>query len=181
MRSQAQPNASSVNWPAGRTVANAVTVKVGAAGSISVFNRAGTADVIFDVVGYFAAGTGHLFHPVVPARLQDSRPAGPQVGPYASPWSSGQTRDVQVAGAGGVPAGAVAAVVNVTVTGTTASSHLTIWPAGQAAPLASSLNWQPGRTVPNGVTARWGAGGRVSVRNANGSAHVLVDTAGWYG
>ena len=177
---QPRPVASSLNWSAGQTVANAVTVKVGAGGKVSVFNAAGSAHVVVDVVGTFSPGSGHLFHPLPPARIQDSRPAGPQVGPYATPWGHGAVRDLQVAGAGGVPASAAAALLNVTVTATTASSYLTIVPAGTSA-VASSLNWQPGQTVANGVTAKLGAGGRISVGNATGSAHVVADVAGWYG
>ena len=70
---------------------------------------------------------------------------------------------------------------NVTATSTTASSFLTIWPAGQAQPLASSLNWVPNRTIPNAVSAALGASGRIAVRNEAGTVDVLVDVAGWYG
>ncbi|HVL02953.1 MAG TPA: hypothetical protein VM386_00815 [Acidimicrobiales bacterium] len=87
-----------------------------------------------------------------------------------------------IAGNGGVPAtGATAALLNVTVTGASATGFLTVWPSGQAAPLASSLNWVAGRTIPNSVTTKLGAGGAISVRNANGDVHVIADAAGWCG
>jgi hypothetical protein len=178
---QPQPLASSLNWAPGQTIPNAVTVKVGAGGRISVFNPVGNADVIVDVVGSFAPGTGQLFHPLSPARIQDSRPSGPQVGLYGTPWGVDVARDVQVTGAGGVPASAGAVLMNVTVTGTTAASYLTVWPAGQTAPLASSLNWTAGNTIPNSVTAKLSPTGGISVRNALGEAHVIADVAGWYG
>lgn len=88
---------------------------------------------------------------------------------------------MMVAGKGGMPADADAALLNVTATGTTTTSFLTIWSAGQAAPDASSLNWVPGQTIPNSVTAKTGAGGAVSIQNAAGSVHVIADTSGWYG
>jgi len=100
--------------------------------------------VIFDVVGYFATGTGHLFHPLTPARVVDTRPPPSQVGPFSSPWPAATNRDVPISGNSGVPAGAAAALTNVTDTGGTADSYLSVWPAGLAAPLASSLNWAPG-------------------------------------
>jgi hypothetical protein len=90
-------------------------------------------------------------------------------------------RDVQVAGAGGIPSGAAAALLNVTATATTAASYLTVWPAGQAAPLASSLNWAPGATIANSVTTKLSATGRISIKNAAGNVDVIADTAGWYG
>jgi hypothetical protein len=48
----AQPNASSVNYVAGSTVANAVIVKVGVGGQVCVFTQSAI-NVIADVNGYF--------------------------------------------------------------------------------------------------------------------------------
>ena len=63
------------------------------------------------------------FHSLGPVRVLDTR-SGPPIGPNA-------TRDVQVAGAGGVPSTGVRAVLmNVTVAGPTAPSYLTIFPTG---------------------------------------------------
>ena len=178
---QPQPVASSLNWAPGQTIPNAVTVKVGAGGQVSVFNASGDANVIFDVVGYFAAGTGHLFHPLNPARVLDTRPPPNQVGPFTSPWPAATNRDVQIGGNGGVPATAAAALLNVTVTGGTAGSFLSVWPAGQPAPLVSSLNWVPGVTIPNSVTTKLNAAGAITIRNAEGTVDVIADTNGWYG
>lgn len=48
--------------------------------------------------------------------------------------------DVQVNGRGGVPAtGVSAVVVNITETGSTRGGFFTVWPAGGARPVASSL------------------------------------------
>jgi hypothetical protein len=175
---QAQPVASSLNWSPGQTIPNAVTVRVGAGGNVSVFNQTGIADVIIDVVGYYQANSGGGFTSLSPARISDSRPAGPQAGPYGTPWAAGDTREVTVAGVGGVPAGADAVVLNVTVTATTAAGFLTVWPSGQPMPVASSLNWAPNQTIPNAVTVKVGTGGRVSVFNQAGNADVIVDVVG---
>jgi hypothetical protein len=175
---QSRPLASSLNWAPGRTVANAVTVKVGSGGKISVFNAGGSADVIIDVVGYYDGTAGDGFTSQSPARIQDSRPSGPQVGPYSTPWSAGTARTVQVGGAGGVPGGADAVTLNVTVTNASAASFLTIWPTGQSRPLASSLNWGAGQTVANAVTVKLGSGGKISVFNASGHADVIIDVVG---
>ena len=52
-----QPTVSSVNWGPGETVPNFVGSFVASngpsAGALSVYNDAGSADVIFDVTGYF--------------------------------------------------------------------------------------------------------------------------------
>ncbi len=175
-----RPTASSLNWRPGRTIPNAVTVKLGAGGKISIFNLSGKVDVVIDVAGYYQAGTGNGFHPVDPVRVLDSRP-DTQVGPYSSPWAFGTTRDVTVGGLLTVPIGADAAVLNVTATDTTGSSFLTVWPAGQTRPTASSLNWTPGVTIPNAVTGKLGTAGKISVYNLSGTVDVVVDVSGWFG
>ena len=71
--------------------------------------------------------------------------------------------------------------MNATVTSTTASSYLSVWPNGQTQPTVSSLNWSPGWTIPNSVAAKVGAGGNLSVYNWLGTTHVVADVAGWYG
>jgi len=80
-----------------------------------------------------------------------------------------------------VPADAESVVMNTTVTDTTGSSFLTLWPAGQAQPTASSLNWTPGVTIPNAVTVKLGAAGKVSMFNLSGNVDVIADVAGWFG
>ncbi|MGI8983324.1 MAG: hypothetical protein ACR2HM_02130, partial [Acidimicrobiales bacterium] len=178
----AQPLASNLNVDRGQTVANLVTVKGGAGGRVSIFNGAGAGHVIADVAGWYGpsgAPEGSLYRALVPARLLDTRDGnGAPVGRVASPAPV----DLQVAGRGGVPAaGASAVVLNVTVTEPWAGGYLTAWPAGDARPLASNLNFTPGQTVPNLVTVKLGAGGRVSLFHSGLTAHLVADVAGWFG
>ncbi|MEO5679062.1 MAG: hypothetical protein ABIS47_05265, partial [Acidimicrobiales bacterium] len=49
-----QPNASSLNFGAGQTIANLVIAKVGSNGQISITNFSGSTQVIGDVAGWFA-------------------------------------------------------------------------------------------------------------------------------
>ncbi|MEZ5141771.1 MAG: fibronectin type III domain-containing protein [Acidimicrobiales bacterium] len=177
-----KPTASSLNWKAGTTIPNAVTVKVGTDGKIRVFNNSGNANVILDVVGWFKTGSGDPFHPVTPVRFQDSRPPPEKVGAYSTPWSTGTERTVSVTTASAVPAGAKAVLANVTVTSTSAESFLTVWNTGSPSrPTASNLNWKAGTTIANAVTAKIGTGDTISVFNNSGSVHVIADAAGWYG
>lgn len=173
---QNRPEASNLNYVAGLTVANAVLVKLGAGGKVSLFNFGGTAHVIVDVAGWFdgvGGATGSRFHPVSPSRILDTR--------TASALAADTSMDLPVLGRGGLPAAGVAGVVaNITATDTTAPSFLTVHPAGQARPLASSLNFTAGKTVCNLVTARLGAGGAVSIYNFAGTAQVIADVAGWF-
>ena len=177
-----QPSASNLNFVAGQTVPNLVVAKVGVAGNISIFNLSGSVDVIADVAGYFPDGDG--FVPLVPARLLETRPGLPTFdgrGRPGAPIGAAQSIDVQVINRAGVPAAGVDSVVlNVTATNPTASSFVTVWPAGQPRPLASNLNVVPGQTVPNLVVAKVGVGGKVSIYNLAGSVDVVVDIAGYF-
>src|SRR5207244_8213281 len=68
---------------------------------------------------------------------------------------------------------------NVTATDPTTASYLTVYPAGATQPVASSLNFSAGQTVPNLVLAKVGSAGKVNIFNAAGQAHVLFDVVGW--
>ena len=182
-----QPVASNLNWTAGKTVPNLVEVAVGTDGKVSIFNAAGSTNVIFDVAGYVATpapspGPNGLYTPVVPKRVLDTRDGigGVPIGPVGE----GGIVTVHVNGQAGVPTSGVAAVVlNVTVTGATAPSYLTVWPAGVAQPVASNLNYVVGQTVPNRVIVQMGINGTpgwVSFYNAAGSTHVIADVGGWF-
>jgi len=88
---------------------------------------------------------------------------------------------VDVTGVGGVPStGVTAVVMNVTVDQPSNSGYLSVWPSGEGRPLVSNLNFSPGQTVPNLVTVKVGANGRVNVFNPFGYAHVIADVVGYY-
>ena len=70
--------------------------------------------------------------------------------------------------------------MNVTITEPSAPSYLTVYPAGEARPTASNLNFVAGQTVPNLVVVKLGPGGKVNFYNAGGSTHVVADVVGWY-
>lgn len=55
-----------------------------------------------------------------------------------------------------------------------------MYPSGTPRPGTSSLNLEPGRTVPNLVPVVVGADGRVSITNAFGTVHVIVDIVGYH-
>jgi len=46
--------------------------------------------------------------------------------------------------------------------------------------VTSNLNFTPGQTVPNTVIAQIGTDGSISIYNALGSTHVIVDITGWF-
>lgn len=71
---QAVPNASTLNYAAGASVANSSIVALGTQGKICVFSPTQT-HVIVDVTGYFPAGAALSTLP--PVRVADTRPGRP--------------------------------------------------------------------------------------------------------
>lgn len=122
---------------------------------------------------------GARFRPLAPTRVLDTRSG---LGGRSGPVLGGQTITVNPTGL--LPAGAgdaSALVLNVTATGQTADSFVTVWPGGQTRPLASSLNPKPGiHAVAASVTARTGPGGTIQLYNSAGSTHLVADVVGWY-
>jgi hypothetical protein len=175
-----RPTASNLNYVAGQTVPNLVTVKVGTGGRVNLYNAFGSTHVVADVVGWYSDGStaGARYQALSPARILDTRTG---TGAPTAPVGPGRTLGLQVAGKGGLPISGVSAVVmNVTVTEPSASSYLTAWPAGTTRPTASNLNYVAGQTVPNLVVVKVGDDGRVNLYNASGSTHVVADVVGWY-
>ena len=183
----AAPLASNVNFTAGEVVPNRVIAEVGSDGSVDILSSAGAPDIVVDVAGWFTDGsdssaTGTEFTPAVtPTRVCDTRTGLAYATPCAGDGlGAGTVLPVTVDGTDAIPAGVTAVVLNVTVTDTTAPSHLDAFPAGQAPPPVSDLNWTPGRTVPNLVIAEVGTGGQVELANFAGSTDVVVDVVGWF-
>ncbi len=175
------PSASNLNFAAGQTIPNLVTVKVGAGGKVSFFNAAGNVHVVADIVGYYddGTGTGDRFNAIDPTRVLDSR-----VGPgFTGKVNAGaaNTRNLKVRGAGTLlPGTASAVVVNVTATGGSAGSFLTVFPAGSSVPTASNLNFGAGQTIPNLVVVQIGTGDSISFFNAAGAVDVIADVVGYF-
>lgn len=178
------PTVSNLNVPAGRTVANLVTVKVGDLGRVRLRNHSGAVDLVADVAGYFSTDrTGSTYTPLPPVRLLDTRTGQGEPGGAGVRAGPGGLIDLRVAGIGGVPANATAAVFNLTAVNPTVSTYLQAYPTpstGLAVPTVSNVNVPAGAVVPNLVTVVVGAGGAVRLRNAVGTTDMLADLAGYY-
>jgi uncharacterized protein (DUF1501 family) len=173
----ARPTTSNLNPSNAAAVPNLVVVRLGGANGVSFFNNAGSVHLIADLAGYFTEQGGVTMEPLVPARLLDTRDGtGGQLGPLGQ----GRSIDLQVAGRGGVSATCRAVALNVTVTEPTATSYISVWPTGSPRPDTSCVNMRAGQTVPNMVVARVGAEGKISLFNAGGSTHLIVDVLGCF-
>ncbi len=176
---EGMPATSNVNVVTNGAVPNLAVIGVGANGAISLFNSVGSSHVLADLVGYFREGTADTtaLTSLVPDRLLDTRG---DLGGHPGAFGPGDEFDLQVTGRGGVPASCAAAVLNVTIAGATGDTFLTVWPNGEGQPTTSSVNARPGQTAANLVISKLGADGKIRIRNENGSAHILVDVAGYF-
>jgi hypothetical protein len=176
-----RPAVSSINAARGAVIANQVTVALGADKDIRLYNSAGNAHVIVDLVGDYDTTFGDSFYPVSPTRVVDTRTGlGALPGGYY--FSFAVTEDPNS------PEAQISAMVlNVTGTGGTAATYLTLYPSGSAVPDASTINLNARQSAANLATTAlgWdtdelGTYYGFNVFNAVGSIHVVLDYAGYF-
>ncbi len=170
---QSQPNVSTLNAPTGTFVANAAIVPAGSNGAVSVYVTDNT-DVVIDINGYFAApGTGGLsLYNLTPCRVLDTRTVNggqPLTGALAVTVPSSSC---------GVPA-AAAYVFNVTVVPSGSLIYLSLWPAGVAAPVVSTLNAPDGAVTSNMAIVPADTNGALNVYTSN-TSHAILDIFGYF-
>jgi hypothetical protein len=122
---------------------------------------------------------GSDYTPVTPARILDTRNA---IGVSTrTPVGSGGTLTLKVAGVGQIPAGATAVALNFTATDETASGHLTVYPAGDALPITSTLDYGKNQNIANTAIVAVGQDGEIELDNASaGSADFIADVSGYF-
>ena len=164
-----RPTTSSLNYQVTRPVANTVTTRPGADGSVVVTNGSSSVDVVVDLVGWVAATPD-----AGAVGLHATRPGGSGQPDHRPPGRD--QRHLRGRRRGAVPSTARAAVVNLTTVGASANGlPLLSWAAGRLRPTTSTGNTvgvlprHPGRrraSAPGGASP-WRIGG--------GTSHVVVD------
>lgn len=176
-----RPNTSNLNFLAGQSNPNEVTVPVGADGYVDLWNAAGNVDLVADLQGYFVATDAEnskgLFTPVGPTRVLDTRNG---TGAPAEPLSANSTTTLTLP-ANVVPAGATAVVMNVTATRPTTGGFITVFPRASGLPTASNLNFQAGQTTSNLVVIPLDSANQVKLYNFAGRTDLIADVQGYYG
>jgi hypothetical protein len=198
----APPFASNINYVPSDVVPNLVEVGTGSSGQVSIYSSAGS-DVVVDVEGYVdttasgGAGAG-LYQPLSsPVRICDTRAGDPSdlsspnnqcngtnnEGTTLGANGNPSTINVKIANINGIPAGATAAVLNVTVVNPKAAGFLTVFPQGSTLPFASNVNYTAGQVTSNRVTVPLSTSGAtpgyVSVYSSS-PADVVIDVSGYY-
>jgi hypothetical protein len=126
--------------------------------------------------------SGLDFYTVAPCRLIDTRnPDGPLAGPALQ---AGAERPFVLTGNCGVPSTAKALAVNVTAVSPAAGGLLSLFPADQTAPIASTINFVPtvATRANNAIISLAGdASGGIKVKNSSaGTVHFLLDVVGYF-
>jgi hypothetical protein len=117
------------------------------------------------------------FVDIAPCRVADTRNAP---GPYGGPaLPAGMPRNFSIFGHCAVPVTALAVSFNFTIVNPAGPGHLTVWPAGGAAPQVSTLNYVAGEVVANAAIVPLSAAGAISVQSLR-SAHLVIDVNGYF-
>jgi hypothetical protein len=188
----AVPNTSVVNYAPGQTKANGQIIALSPSGGLSFesFTGTGTAtnpvQVIIDVVGYVAAGS--QFTATAPTRIVETRASAGIVGPIPGALVPNTVYPVTLTDTTLVPADATAVVLNVTAVGPTEFGNLRVYPdtnglGTTTPPLASNLNYIPGRAIPNMVIVQIPPDRKIDFYNNQGASSsrtdLIVDVIGY--
>jgi hypothetical protein len=173
------PSTSNLNWTAGETISNLVTVPVGPDGDVDLTNQSsGGTQVIADLQGYYSEQNfGMTYTPVSPARVLDTRSA---VGISTRTPIDDSTVKLAMRGKAGVPAGADSVAVNLTAVRTSNSGYLEAYTDGTTTPTVSNVNWnRAGATLAGLAIVPIGTDGSIDIK-VHGTADVLADVSGYF-
>jgi hypothetical protein len=165
---------SALNPRPGSDTAGSALVKLGgvAGDEVTFYNNAGSLTLIADLEGFYVAGdpTGSTFVPRAPERAMS----------YV--FSGGQSATLTLAN---VPSGATAVAVNVTASGSTRMSYVSVCPADQSlasCKTSSTLNASVQRDVSNFAVVKLGgpAGNQLTVYEDSGVGRLIIDVQGYF-
>jgi len=176
-----------VDLPAGGSVTYTLTGTVDAAAAGTLTNTATVAEPAgvtdpnpgnnsaadTDVLG------GLRYYTVSPCRVVDTRGGAPITGPALQ---AQETRAFALVGHCGIPAGAKTVSANLAVADPTAPGHLRLFPAGEARPNASTINYSVGQTRANNALLTLSVAGEVAAfaGQTSGTVHLIIDVNGYY-
>jgi hypothetical protein len=141
---------------------------------VRVSNSCGTADstaAIVTVQPIVAAN----FYLITPCRILDTR--------GGTPVPANGVLNLGVFGKCGVPTGATALAINVTVVSPSTGGLVTLYPgpANTVKPVVSTINYTTGRTLANNARITVGLDGSINMFNAAGTPlDFLIDVSGYF-
>jgi hypothetical protein len=150
--------------------------------SVWVINQAGGSTEPYSYllqVGQARTAVGDTYVPITPLRILDTRTGTGLSGGFVA----NIPRTFNVAGAGTIPANAVAITGNVTVAGQSAAGYLSVGPTATANPTSSTINFPVGDNRANNLTLPLNAAGDLAAvykAGAGKTTHVIVDVTGYF-
>ena len=131
------------------------------------------------VSGACASPGGALhFYTVPPCRVVDTRNTD------APALQASRPRAFPIAGRCSIPDTARGVAYNVTVVRATDVGNVRLWPAGEAIPQASAINFKADHTRANNGVIKLGRSGEIGVLadlfGGTGSLHVVIDVTGYF-
>jgi trimeric autotransporter adhesin len=178
--SDSRPVVSSLNYETGVNISNTTIVKLSDTGSICAYTSS-QAHLAIDVVGFVPVGSNA--GTLDPARLLDTRSGEGISTVDGAGLGDGRVTaagviEVQVAGRGGVPDGAKAALVNLAAIAPSGKGFATLYPCTDDAPTASSLNYEASSNIANATLVKLSSDGTLCVFTS-AEAHFAVDVVGF--
>jgi hypothetical protein len=180
------PGSSTINFPFGDNRANGVTVPLSATGTLDAWYTGGaidsTTDLVIDVTGYFLANAkGDGYVQFGPQRILDTRDGTGLKGKF----TSGQPRQIHVAGVDGLPATGIAAIAgNVTAVNASYKGFVYVGPTASSSPTSSTINFPAGDIRANNFIVPVNADGTVSAvfytSPGSGDVDLVLDISGYF-
>lgn len=119
---------------------------------------------------------------IAPCRLVDTRPAFGFSGQYGPPLlANGGPRSFDLTGRCGIPAGAQAVSLNVTVVSPAGPGYVVVYPKGSGLPNVSTVNFAAGAVLANAAIVPLGVDGGITVLASGASTDLLLDVNGYFG
>ena len=137
--------------------------------------------LILDVQGYYTANTDGTaaggFVPLNGTRIADTRSGQGFAKDTIAP---GERVTLQVAGVGGIPKGASAAIINmIAVNRTAAAGYVTPYPTGGTQPL-NSFNYSGNTATSMQAQVQLSKDGKVTFFNDKSTTDLVIDTQGYF-
>jgi hypothetical protein len=155
---------------------------LGAVG-VTVTVPGGISSTLADGYFYFDPPPPTRLHTLTPCRLVDTRnpvTGDGRGGPILAPMAR---RNFTLTGLCGIPGGAKALSVNLTVTGSSSAGHVSLFPGNGVAPATSNINFSQGQTRANNAVvllATNGSGLLAALNGSSGPVHLILDVNGYF-